>query len=94
MRIVVAVFEAKFPRKAGIGTAAGDVDALRGIELMTVDQQHAKSGQRLAAPATRRPSRVPAIFDVDRKPDKRIHVRKDCGNIGVRACGICNLGLP
>jgi hypothetical protein len=91
---VAAIRESELPREAGIRGAAADVDASRWIEPMAVDQQHAKSWQRLAAPAPRWSGRVRAVFDIDLEPDQRIHPRNDCRYIGSRACAICYLGLP
>src|SRR5262245_60431432 len=79
---VTPVLEAEFPREARIRGGATDIDALGRIEPMAVNQQHAQTGQRLAAPATRRSGRMPAVFDIDRKPDELVHPLEDGGNIG------------
>src|SRR5688572_2098770 len=51
----IAIDEPEPPGEAGILGAGTQVDALRGVELVAMDECHPESGQRLATPAPRRP---------------------------------------
>src|SRR5262245_45397610 len=80
----VAVLEAQASREAGVLHAGADVEALRGIEAVTLDEHDAETRQRLAAPADRWSRAVRAVFDLDRHAELRLHPRQRRVDLGDR----------
>src|SRR5262245_19881846 len=61
----VAMLEAETPGETWILRAGADVDALRRIEAVLVDEHRAEPGQWLATPADRRTAGMRTVLNVD-----------------------------
>jgi hypothetical protein len=86
--------ESEAPREAWILRPASDIDALRGIELMLLNECNAQSGQGLSTPAGRRAASMRA----ERHSDWHAEVAPQAIEDGIHGfdseCPGCDFGLP
>jgi hypothetical protein len=69
----VPILEAQPAGEPGVLRAAADVDALRRIEPVSLDEDHAESGQWLSTPADWRASAVRTIQNVHRDAEPLLY---------------------
>ena len=90
----LAVLKAEAPGESRILRAGPDIDALRRIEMVSVDEDDAKSGQRLSAPADRRTCAVWTVEHLDRDAQQFLHSREAGIRLLARLRLVGNLGPP
>src|SRR5262245_15295005 len=66
----VAILKPHLPREARVLAARSDVEALRRIQPVPLLEDDAEAGERLAAPADRRPCRMRAVLHFNRHADE------------------------
>ena len=88
------ILKAQSASETRVLRASADVDTLRGIEPVPLDEYDTQTRQRLPAPADRRTTTVGAVQDVDGDANLFLHPCKD----GLHSPGaehfLCNLRLP
>ena len=88
------ILESKAPREAWILRTASDIEALRGIELMPLNERNAQSGQRLSTPAGRRAASMRAERHFDWHAEVALQPIEDGLHGFDRECPGSDLGLP
>src|SRR6185503_10787399 len=73
----VAIGESESAREVAVAGVASQVDTLRGIETVPLDEDDAEPGQGLTAPAHGRSVSVRAPGVVHLEPEKRMRGRED-----------------
>ena len=90
----LTILKSESPRKSRILRPGTDIDALRRIETMTLDEDDAESGQRLSAPALRRTRGVWTVENLDRHAELLLHAREVCVHLLVSHRPGLDLGTP
>ena len=90
----VAILKSESPRKSRILRPGADIDALRRIEAMTLDEDDAQSGQRLSAPALRRARGVRTVEDLDRDAEPFLHACEVCVHLLASHRSVRDLRAP
>src|SRR5687768_8027319 len=87
-------YESEFAREARVLRAVADVNALRWIETMPVNQHDSETGQRFTAPAARRPRAVGTIRELDGDAYSRFHRLERRLDVSDGAFAFADRGLP
>src|SRR5687768_16663817 len=87
-------YESEFVREARILGAVADVNALRWIEVMPVNQHNSETRQRFTAPASRRPGAVGATREFDREVHSRSRRNKHLLRVSDGTLTFANRRLP
>ena len=90
----ISILKPQPAREARVLRAGTDVNALRRVEMVPLNEQHGQAGQRLPAPAHRRPRGVWTVLDLDVHSEQLLHPGKDCGHIGRGHLLFRDLRLP
>ena len=86
--------EAEAAREPGVVRARAEVDALRRIELVPVDEHDADSWERLPAPAPGRTGCVRTEFDLDLETEAITLARERFCDVALRSPSFVDLRLP
>ena len=90
----VAICKAETSRKTRVERTGSDKQRAARIEMVAHDRQHAEPGQRLAAPADRRPGGMRAAEDVHVDVEQGAHAVEHGVDIGHPARTGCDFRLP